>query len=103
MKRTKAKVLLSILLTATAFIFTDISTVSPQIPSGLIAAIMGAQLLALISLLISVPWKGAGPTKAQAEAKKRKAEHAARAAAKAAKEAQPMSAKKRRYLEDKKK
>ncbi len=68
MKRTKAKVLLSILLTATAFIFTDISTVSPQIPSGLIAAIMGAQLLALISLLISVPWKDTGPTKAQAAA-----------------------------------
>ncbi len=41
--------------------------------------------------------------KSQAEAKKRKAENAARAAAKAAKEARPMSAKKRRYLEDKKK
>ena len=40
---------------------------------------------------------------AQAAAKKRKAENAARAAAKAAKEARPMSAKKRRYLEDKKK
>ena len=38
-----------------------------------------------------------------AEAKKRKAENAARAAAKAAKEARPMSAKKRRHLEDKKK
>jgi hypothetical protein len=39
----------------------------------------------------------------QAEAKKRRAENAARAAAKAAKEARPMSAKKRRHLEDKKK
>ena len=39
----------------------------------------------------------------QAEQKKRKAENAAKAAAKAAKEARPMSAKKRRYLEDKKK
>ncbi|MBR1699157.1 MAG: hypothetical protein IJ714_05170 [Bacteroidales bacterium] len=39
----------------------------------------------------------------QAEAKKRKAENAARAAAKAAKEARPMSANKRRFLEDKKK
>ena len=39
----------------------------------------------------------------QAAAKKRKAENAARAAAKAVKEARPMSAKKRRYLEDKKK
>ena len=39
----------------------------------------------------------------QAEAKKRKAENAARAAAKAAKDARPMSAKKRRFLEDKKK
>ena len=39
----------------------------------------------------------------QAAAKKRKAENAARAAAKAAKKARPMSAKKRRYLEDKKK
>lgn len=39
----------------------------------------------------------------QAEAKKRRAENAARAAAKAAKEARPMSAKKRRFLEDKKK
>ena len=39
----------------------------------------------------------------QAAAKIRKAENAARAAAKAAKEARPMSAKKRRYLEDKKK
>ena len=68
MRRTKAKVLLSILLTAAAFIFTDISTVSPQIPSGLIAAIMGAQLLALVALLLSVPWKGAGPIEAQAEA-----------------------------------
>lgn len=41
--------------------------------------------------------------KSQAEAKKRKQENAARAAAKAAKEARPMSAKKRRFLEDKKK
>ena len=41
--------------------------------------------------------------KSQAESKKRKAENAARAAAKAAKASQPMSAKKRRYLEDKKK
>lgn len=41
--------------------------------------------------------------KSQAEAKIRKAENARRAAAKAAKEARPMSAKKRRYLEDKKK
>jgi len=41
--------------------------------------------------------------KSQAEAKKRKLENAARAAAKAAKAARPMSAKKRRYLEDKKK
>lgn len=41
--------------------------------------------------------------RSQAEAKKRKAENAARAAAKAAKEARPMSANKRRYLEDKKK
>lgn len=40
---------------------------------------------------------------AQAAAKKRKAENAARAAEKAKKEARPMSAKKRRYLEDKKK
>lgn len=40
---------------------------------------------------------------AQAAAKKRKAENAARAAAKAAKEARPMSTKTRRYLEDKKK
>lgn len=39
----------------------------------------------------------------QAEAKKRRAENAARAAAKAAKEARPMNAKKRRHLEDKKK
>lgn len=39
----------------------------------------------------------------QAAAKIRKAENARRAAAKAAKEARPMSAKKRRYLEDKKK
>ncbi|MBO4417122.1 MAG: hypothetical protein J5801_03250 [Bacteroidales bacterium] len=39
----------------------------------------------------------------QAEAKKRRAENAARAAAKAAKEARPMSARKRRHLEDKKK
>lgn len=39
----------------------------------------------------------------QAAAKKRKAENAARAAAKAAKESRPMSAKKRRFLEDKKK
>ena len=39
----------------------------------------------------------------QADAKKRRAENAARAAAKAAKEARPMSANKRRYLEDKKK
>lgn len=39
----------------------------------------------------------------QAEAKKRKQENAARAAAKAAKEARPISAKKRRFLEDKKK
>ena len=39
----------------------------------------------------------------QADAKKRKAENAARAAAKVAKENRPMSAKKRRYLEDKKK
>ena len=39
----------------------------------------------------------------QAEAKKRRAENAARAAAKAAKEARPMSAKKRRFLDDKKK
>ena len=39
----------------------------------------------------------------QAAAKIRKAENAARAAAKAAKEARPMSAKKRRFLEDKKK
>lgn len=39
----------------------------------------------------------------QAEAKKRRAENAARAASKAAKEARPMSAKKRRHLEDKKK
>jgi hypothetical protein len=37
------------------------------------------------------------------EAKIRKAENAHRAAIKAAKEARPMSAKKRRYLEDKKK
>lgn len=37
----------------------------------------------------------------QAAAKKRKAENAARAAAKAAKAARPLSAKKRRYLEDK--
>ena len=41
--------------------------------------------------------------KSQAEAKKRKAENAARAAAKAQKEARPISAKKRRFLEDKKK
>lgn len=41
--------------------------------------------------------------KIQAEAKIRKAENARRAAAKAAKEARPMSAKKRRHLEDKKK
>ena len=41
--------------------------------------------------------------KSQAEAKIRKAENARRAALKAAKEARPMSAKKRRYLEDKKK
>ena len=39
----------------------------------------------------------------QAAAKKRKAENVARAAAKAAKESRPMSAKKRQYLEDKKK
>lgn len=39
----------------------------------------------------------------QAAAKKRKAENLARAEAMAAKEARPMSAKKRRYLEDKKK
>lgn len=39
----------------------------------------------------------------QAAAKKRKADNAAHAAAKTAKEARPMSAKKRRYLEDKKK
>lgn len=39
----------------------------------------------------------------QLAAKKRKAENEARAAAKAAKEARPMSAKKRRFLEDKKK
>ena len=39
----------------------------------------------------------------QAEAKKRKQENAERAAAKAAKEARPISAKKRRFLEDKKK
>lgn len=39
----------------------------------------------------------------QAEAKKRKQENAARSAAKAAKEARPISAKKRRFLEDKKK
>ena len=39
----------------------------------------------------------------QAAAKKHKAENAARAAIKAAKEARPMSAKKRRFLEDKKK
>lgn len=39
----------------------------------------------------------------QAEAKKRKAENAARAAAKAAKDARPMSARKRRHLEDKQK
>lgn len=39
----------------------------------------------------------------QAEAKKRKQENAARAAAKEAKEARPISAKKRRFLEDKKK
>lgn len=39
----------------------------------------------------------------QAAAKIRKAENARRAAAKAAKESRPMSAKKRRYLEDKKK
>ena len=39
----------------------------------------------------------------QAAAKKRKAENAARAAAKAAKDAKPLSAKKRRYLEDKQK
>ncbi len=41
--------------------------------------------------------------KSQAAAKLRKAENARRAAAKAAKEARPMSANKRRYLEDKKK
>lgn len=41
--------------------------------------------------------------KSQAEAKIRKAENARRAAIKAAKEARPMSAKKRRFLEDKKK
>jgi hypothetical protein len=41
--------------------------------------------------------------KSQAEAKVRKAENARRAAAKAAKQARPLSAKKRRYLEDKKK
>ena len=41
--------------------------------------------------------------KSQAESKKRKAENAARAAIKAAKEARPMSTKKRRHLEDKKK
>lgn len=41
--------------------------------------------------------------KSQAEAKIRKAENARRAAIKAAKEARPISAKKRRYLEDKKK
>lgn len=41
--------------------------------------------------------------KSQAEAKIRKAENARRAAAKALKEARPMSAKKRRFLEDKKK
>lgn len=41
--------------------------------------------------------------KNQAEAKKRKADNASRAAAKAAKEARPLSAKKRRYLEDKSK
>lgn len=41
--------------------------------------------------------------KSQAEAKKRKAENAARAAAKAAKESRPLSAKKRRFLEDKNK
>lgn len=40
--------------------------------------------------------------KSQAEAKIRKAENARRAAIKAAKEAQPMSAKKRRFLDDKK-
>ena len=39
----------------------------------------------------------------KAEAKIRKAENARRAAIKAAKEARPMSAKKRRFLEDKKK
>ena len=39
----------------------------------------------------------------QAAAKIRKAENARRAAIKAAKEARPMSANKRRYLEDKKK
>ena len=39
----------------------------------------------------------------QAAAKKRKAENASRAVAKATKEARPMSAKKRRFLEDKKK
>ena len=39
----------------------------------------------------------------QAAAKKRKADNAARAAAKAAKEQRPLSAKKRRYLEDKQK
>ena len=41
--------------------------------------------------------------KAQAEAKKRKAERAARAAAKATQAQKPMSANKRRFLEDKKK
>lgn len=41
--------------------------------------------------------------KSQAEAKIRKAENARRAAIKAAKEARSMSAKKRRFLEDKKK
>ncbi len=41
--------------------------------------------------------------KSQAEAKIRKAENARRAALKAAKESRPMSAKKRRFLEDKKK
>ncbi|MBR3454026.1 MAG: hypothetical protein IKH26_01755 [Bacteroidaceae bacterium] len=41
--------------------------------------------------------------KSQAEAKIRKAENARKAAIKAAKEARPMSGKKRRYLEDKKK
>lgn len=52
---------------------------------------------------ISSQLRDAKRRKSQAEAKKRKAENAARAAAKAAKANRPMSAKKRRYLEDKKK